>query len=128
MTGSLAFAVDVQSGTEHDLLVMDGIAFPVALLVLGLVLRSIRLILIPIFNMLVSILTAFTIALPIAHHMTFVSYAPSLMMSITIAMVGLPPSMPRTHRRSQSTTRCSHCRATRRSCVPATACWPRWCR
>lgn len=50
-------------------LVMDGIAFPVALLVLAYVLRSLRLLIIPIINMIVSILTAFMIALPIAMHM-----------------------------------------------------------
>ena len=50
-------------------LVMDGIAFPVALLVLAYVLRSLRLLIIPVINMVVSILTAFMIALPIAYHM-----------------------------------------------------------
>ena len=65
---------------------MDAIAFPVALLILAYVLRSLRLLIIPILNMAASILTSFMIVLPIAEHSTFISFAPSLMMSICIAM------------------------------------------
>ena len=45
---------------------MDGVAFPVALLILAYVLRSLRLLIIPVMNMLISILVAFMIVLPIA--------------------------------------------------------------
>ena len=64
-----------------------------------------------VLNMLVSILTAFAIALPVAHKMTFVSYAPSLMMSITIGPPFKIPPLCSYHHHCQPcplTTRCSH--------------------
>ena len=39
LTGMLVFAIEVLKGTEHDLVVMDGTAFPLALAVLAYVQR-----------------------------------------------------------------------------------------
>ena len=86
LTGSLVFGRDVEIGTEHDLLIMDGAAFPVALAILALVLRSLRLLIMPVLCIVVSILTAFTLVYPIALSTMTVSFTPSLMMSATIAM------------------------------------------
>eukprot|EP00052_Salpingoeca_macrocollata_P014159 m.110734 g.110734 ORF g.110734 m.110734 type:complete len:873 (+) comp19202_c0_seq2:701-3319(+) len=86
ITGMLLFARDVQTGSEHDLLVMDGIAFPVAMLVLGVVLRSVRLLVFPILNMAVSITTSYLVVYLISFRMSIISFAPSLMASISVAV------------------------------------------
>lgn len=86
LTGDLLFGRDVQEGTEHDIMLMDGIAFPIALLILAFVLRSVRLLIIPVLCIAVSILTSFSLVLPIALSTMMVSFTPSLMMSTTIAM------------------------------------------
>lgn len=62
------------------------IGFPIALLVLALVLRSFRLLIIPVMNISASILTSFLIVYGVAQRMSIISFAPSLMMSLTIAM------------------------------------------
>lgn len=86
ITGLLVFGIEVLKGTEHDLLVMDGTAFPLALVVLATILRSGRLLIIPGLSMIISIVTSYLIMWPIALHMTVISFAPSVMMSAVIAM------------------------------------------
>ena len=86
MTGLLVFGIEVLKGTEHDLLVMDGTAFPLALIVLASILKSGRLLIIPGLSMIISIVTSYLIMWPIALHMTVISFAPSVMMSAVIAM------------------------------------------
>lgn len=86
LTGDLVFGRDFEDGSEHDLLLMDGIAFPIALVILCFVLRSARLLIIPVLNIAISILTSFLLVLPISLTTLTVSFTPSLMMSATIAM------------------------------------------
>ena len=86
LTGSLVFERDVETGIEHDLLITDGIALPIALLILALVLRSLRLLILPVICIAVSILTSFALVYPISLSTTTVSFTPSLMMSATLAM------------------------------------------
>lgn len=86
LTGDLVFGVDVEKGTERDLVLMDGVAFPIALMMLAYVLKSVRLLIIPIINIATSIMTAFLIMYPVALNYNVVSFAPSVMMSATIAM------------------------------------------
>eukprot|EP00042_Codosiga_hollandica_P039413 m.330212 g.330212 ORF g.330212 m.330212 type:complete len:811 (-) comp55607_c1_seq3:155-2587(-) len=86
MYSNQVFSDAMQSGTEHDMLVMDGSALPVALAILALTLRSLRLIIIPLIAMLMTLTSSFLIMYPISNAMTVVSFAPSLMMSVTIAM------------------------------------------
>eukprot|EP00049_Salpingoeca_infusionum_P022360 m.6295 g.6295 ORF g.6295 m.6295 type:complete len:854 (+) comp5144_c0_seq1:67-2628(+) len=86
LTGTLVFGKEIETGTEHDLLLMDGIAFPVALITLAWVLKSARLLILPVLSMFCSILLAFTIMYPVALSMPVISFAPSMMMSATIAM------------------------------------------
>jgi hypothetical protein len=74
MTGLLVFGIEVIKGTEHDLLMMDGIAFPMAMAVLMSILRSGRLLIIPGLSMFISIVTAYLIMWPIALHMTVISF------------------------------------------------------
>ena len=82
----LVFGIEVLQGTEHDLIVMDGSAFPLAMFVLAYILRAVRLLIIPVLCILTSILTAYLIMWPIALNMTVISFAPSVMMSTVIAM------------------------------------------
>jgi hypothetical protein len=86
ITGLLIFGIDIIAGTEHDLLMMDGIAFPLSMVVLASILRSGRLLIIPALSMFISIVTAYLILWPIALHTTVISFAPSVMMSAVIAM------------------------------------------
>ena len=86
LTGMLVFGVDIEASTEHDLLLMDGAAFPIALVILALVLRAFRLLVIPVLNIATGILVAFTIMLPVTAVMDVISFAPSVMMSTCIAM------------------------------------------
>eukprot|EP00056_Hartaetosiga_gracilis_P005999 m.91951 g.91951 ORF g.91951 m.91951 type:complete len:417 (+) comp12343_c0_seq3:94-1344(+) len=86
LTGTLVFGGEIAKGTERDLLLMDGIAFPIALATLAYVLRSGRLLILPVLSMLTSILTSFMIMYPVAKNHDVISFTPSLMMSGTIAM------------------------------------------
>ncbi|EGD81811.1 hypothetical protein PTSG_11885 [Salpingoeca rosetta] len=86
LTGTLLFAVDIEKGTERDLLLMDGIAFPVALVTLAYVLKSARLLILPVLCMIASIVTAFMFMYPVALKYDVISFTPSIMMSGTIAM------------------------------------------
>lgn len=84
-TGMLPFVRDMQQGTEEDMIHMDSLSFPLALGVLAYMLRSIRLLLIPIVSMLLSIVVSFTIMYPIALSTTVIAIAPSTMMSVAVA-------------------------------------------
>lgn len=86
LTGEPVLDRDLQSGIESDMLLCDGIAFPTALLVFCLTLGSLRLILIPLAAILTTLLTAFLIMWPVGQARGVISFAPSLMLSVTIAM------------------------------------------
>ena len=75
----------MQKGTENDLIRMDSVAFPLALFVLALMLRSFRLLLIPIINIVVALVSTFLIMYPIAMTLDVISFAPSVVMSCSIA-------------------------------------------
>ncbi|MHA1406429.1 MAG: MMPL family transporter [Candidatus Heimdallarchaeaceae archaeon] len=86
ITGFIVMYLDMKDSAQADLQRMDVIVIPIALIVLGFVLKSIRLMLLPIFSMGISILTAFLIMYPLAKIWTVFSFVPSIMMSLVIAM------------------------------------------
>ncbi|MHA1116197.1 MAG: MMPL family transporter [Candidatus Heimdallarchaeaceae archaeon] len=86
LTGSDILILDIENGTKHDLARMDAVVLPIALIVLALVLRSFRLMIIPIFTMILSTFTSFLIMLPISNSINVISFAPSVIMSCVIAM------------------------------------------
>eukprot|EP00048_Salpingoeca_helianthica_P017415 m.237109 g.237109 ORF g.237109 m.237109 type:complete len:844 (-) comp20941_c0_seq1:46-2577(-) len=86
VTGESILDKAVEDGVESDMLLCDGISFPLALLIFCLTLQSLRLLIIPVLNITISLLTSFLIMYPIAQHKNVVSFAPSLMLSTTIAM------------------------------------------
>eukprot|EP00121_Abeoforma_whisleri_P002736 Awhi_evm1s2460 len=65
---------------------MDSITLPLAMFVLVCVLKSARLMIVPLASIIVSIGISFMSMYPIALHISVASTAPSMMMSIIIAM------------------------------------------
>eukprot|EP00301_Raphidiophrys_heterophryoidea_P019419 c4358_g1_i1.p1 GENE.c4358_g1_i1~~c4358_g1_i1.p1 ORF type:complete len:847 (-),score=201.77 c4358_g1_i1:157-2418(-) len=86
VTGNIVFFKDIREGADKDLARVDGISLPIALIVLAYVLRSMRLVLMPLLSIGVSVLTSFTIMYPISFAIDVTSVTPSLMMSTTIAL------------------------------------------
>jgi len=84
-TGMLPFIRDLQVGMEEDMLHMDLLSFPLALAVLAYMLRSVRLLIIPVMSMLLCIVTSFMVMLPVAKATTVIAIAPSTMMSVCVA-------------------------------------------
>eukprot|EP00912_Choanoflagellata_sp_UC4_P001158 UC4_evm1s721 len=85
-TGDFLYAGDVQKGTERDMVRGDGISIPVATLVIAIVLRSWRLLIIPLITGPISLVTSFSIMYGVSTKIDVISFAPSVMMSVTIAM------------------------------------------
>lgn len=87
LTGEAALVYDIVAGMESDLLHMDSVVIPVALFVLGVVLQSWRLMLIPLITVAMSLFVSFLIMYIIGVYlMDVVSIAPNIMMSLIIAM------------------------------------------
>jgi uncharacterized membrane protein YdfJ with MMPL/SSD domain len=86
LTGEPVLDQDVQDCIESDMLLCDGIAFPVALLIFCATLKSIRLLVVPLATITTALLSSFLIMYPIAMVRDVISFAPSLMLSTTIAM------------------------------------------
>lgn len=86
-TGLGMFIQESLHGVEENLTQMDCIAMPIALAVLAYVLRSWRLMIVPPICILVSAATSFGVMMfPISHATQIISFAPSVMMSCTVAM------------------------------------------
>ncbi len=86
LTGFYVMYIDMQEATAEDLTKMDMIVLPIALVVLAFVLRSLKLMIIPIASMGISILTSFLIMYPLALVWDIFSFVPSIMMSLVIAL------------------------------------------
>ncbi len=86
LTGFIVMYVEMREATEEDMTRMDIIVIPLALLVLAIFLRSIKLMIIPILSMGLSILTSFLVMYPIAKTWDIFSFVPSIMMSLVIAL------------------------------------------
>jgi len=86
LTGFYIMYVDMKAAAEEDLTRMDVIVLPIALLVLALVLRSFKLMIIPLASMGFSIFISFLIMYPVAIGWEVYSFVPSVMMSLVIAL------------------------------------------
>lgn len=86
LTGSHILFEDMKQASEKDIIVMDSIVLPIALIVLALVLKSFKLMIIPIISVAFSIGTSFFVMYPIAKAMPVFSFVPSVMMSLVIAL------------------------------------------
>jgi RND superfamily putative drug exporter len=84
--GISAFLPLLQRSAERDFLVVDGISLPLAFLVLAYILRSLRLMLLPVICIGTSIVITFGIMYFVAILVPVVAFTPSLMMSILVAM------------------------------------------
>jgi uncharacterized membrane protein YdfJ with MMPL/SSD domain len=85
-TGQDVFAVDVAAKAISDISLHDGIVLPLAILVLGTIVKSARLMIIPICLVIVSFLCSFLIMYPVSLNMNVITFCPSIMMSATIAL------------------------------------------
>lgn len=87
ITGNDLMDYDIGEGTAHDMLHTDSLIMPIALAILCMYLKSLRLMLIPIVCVVLTMLGSFGVMLPVASYWWKVaSFAPSIMMSLTIAM------------------------------------------
>ncbi|MBY9002160.1 MAG: MMPL family transporter, partial [Candidatus Heimdallarchaeota archaeon] len=86
VTGFTVMYMDMKAVTQEDLAKMDLIVIPLAMLVLAFVLRSLKLMILPILSMGISILTSFLIMYPLALTLNIFSFVPSIMMSLVIAL------------------------------------------
>jgi uncharacterized membrane protein YdfJ with MMPL/SSD domain len=102
LNGIAAFLPLIQNSMEKDFAIMDGIALPIAMLTLGFILKSVRLLILPLLTMGVSALVSFMImyfctfamgmvislysSRPRIYLLEIVAFAPSLMMSLLVAM------------------------------------------
>ncbi|MHA1347373.1 MAG: MMPL family transporter [Candidatus Heimdallarchaeaceae archaeon] len=86
LTGFTAMYMDMKEVTQEDLALMDMIVIPIAMLVLAFVLRSLKLMILPILSMGISVLASFLIMYPLALTMNIFSFVPSIMMSLVIAL------------------------------------------
>lgn len=86
LTGSHILFEDMKNASEKDIIVMDSIVLPIALIVLAIVLKSFKLMIIPIVSVGFSIATSFFLMYPVAAAMPVFSFVPSVMMSLVIAL------------------------------------------
>lgn len=85
-TGQDMLFDDTQRESEADFINMDSIVLPGSMFVLALYLRNLRLMIIPILCTACSLLVSFTIMWVVANYIVVASFAPSVMVSIIIAM------------------------------------------
>lgn len=86
MKGYSTLSLTYIQSIESDFALMDGIVLPLALALLSVLLRSVRLLILPILSIAISALVTFSIMYGITFVFDIVSFAPSLMMSLLIAM------------------------------------------
>ena len=85
-TGQDVFSVDIAAKAIEDIVEHDGIVLPLAILVLGIIVKSARLMIIPVVMTMVSLLVSFLFMYPVSQHMNVITFCPSIMMSATIAL------------------------------------------
>jgi hypothetical protein len=85
--GMNAFGNDAMNGVQHDLLRMDSVSFPLAFAVMAMVLRSLRLLIAPFLCIVASVAISFGVVMyPISLNADIITFAPAVMMSITLAV------------------------------------------
>lgn len=80
LMGTSAFMITIQASVEHDMALGDGIVIPIAFAILALMLRSARLLILPLFCLVVSGLTAFGLMYFATLFMNVMASTMSLMM------------------------------------------------
>jgi len=85
-TGVDALMADGIKGTKKDLSNVDTRSLPLALFVMACTLRNLPLIIIPILCMLFATVVEFAIMAAVATQISIVSFAPSVMMTLTLAV------------------------------------------
>ncbi|MHA1258929.1 MAG: MMPL family transporter, partial [Candidatus Heimdallarchaeaceae archaeon] len=86
LTGAEVLFEDMRSSAEKDIILMDSIVLPIALIVLAFVLKSFRLMILPVLSVGFSIATSFFLMYPVAKLVPVFSFVPSVMMSLVIAL------------------------------------------
>jgi hypothetical protein len=85
-TGSLALFLEMSEDTEKNFVLIDTIVLPIAIGILGYCLGSWRHMIIAFLNLICTIMLAFTIMRPITNIMNINPFAPSIMLSLGIAI------------------------------------------
>jgi len=85
-TGTNVFAADGLAKAIADLELLDGIVLPIAIIVLATIVRSARLIIIPVLCVAASFMAAFLVMYPVALHMAVITFTPPIMSSAIIAL------------------------------------------
>ncbi len=85
VSGISAFLTLMQASVESDLIKTDGISMPIAILILAVVLKSLRLLIIPLTALIVSCLCSFALTYIVAQFLDVIFITPSLMMSLLVA-------------------------------------------
>ena len=87
VTGGDAIDTDIAETATSDFENNDAIILPIALLVLMLYLKSLRLMILPVLCVALSLFGSFAVMFPVARYlMDVASFAPSIMASLTVAM------------------------------------------
>lgn len=86
ITGAASVSRDMSTSSKEDIEKMDTRIMPIAFLVLAFVIRSLPLMLIPALAIPISLMAQFLCLYPFSLFMEIVSYAPSIMMSLTLAL------------------------------------------
>lgn len=85
-TGIFLLFGEMQDATEKNFGMIDGVALPVCIIILGLNLRSYKHMFIAMINLGATLLLSFTILLPISNVVDINPFSPSIMMSLGIAV------------------------------------------
>jgi len=85
-TGLMPLFNQMAEDTEHNFVLIDSIVLPCALIIFTLRLRSYRHMFIALVNLVCTLLLSFTILLPISDLVDINPFAPSVMMSLGIAV------------------------------------------
>ena len=87
VTGSDYVNYAIGEGTASDMINTDSIILPIAMVVLCCYLKSLRLMVLPLLCVGLSLVTSLSVMLPISiYAWNVASFAPSIMMSLTVAM------------------------------------------
>ena len=86
VTGWDCFTVASTAGAQKDLENLDMRSLPLALIVMALTLGSFPMLLIPVLNMACTTVLEFVIMAQVARRMQVAAFAPSVMMTLTLAM------------------------------------------
>lgn len=86
LLGAPAFLGPATKAVEADMGLMDGIVLPIAIFILWFMLRTWRLMLLPLATVVVSALAAFAVMYGVSLYLRVFTVVPSLMMSLVLAI------------------------------------------